>query len=61
MIANEGSSSINVALLWLLFAGTHMVLAMERPRVALVNRLGEWGFTGLYSAVATVTFAALIH
>lgn len=54
-------SSINVVLLWILFGGTHIGLATKRPRTALVNRLGEWGFIGVFSAVALATFAVLIH
>jgi uncharacterized membrane protein len=53
--------SVNVLLLWLLFGGTHVGLATRRPRAALVNRLGEWGFIGVFSAVATVAFVLLIR
>jgi len=53
--------AINVALLWLLFGGTHIALATKRPRAALVRRFGEWGFVGAYSAVALVSFAVLVN
>ena len=42
MIANEDTSSINVALLWLLFAGTHMGLATERPLDGLAEFTGAF-------------------
>ena len=48
-----------VALLWLVFGGTHVGLATARVRAALVARLGEGGFLVFYSCVATVTVAAL--
>ena len=41
-----------VAVLWMLFGGTHIGLATRRVRAALVARLGEGGFTALFSAVA---------
>lgn len=50
-----------VALLWLAFAGTHVGLATRRVRPALVARLGEWGFVAVFSAVASITYAALVH
>ncbi len=53
--------TLGVALLWMLFAGTHIGLATEAPRRALIHKLGRWGFIGLFSAVAVVTFAALVH
>jgi uncharacterized membrane protein len=53
--------SVNVIVLWLLFAGTHIGLAASRPRRVLVRRFGEWGFMGIFSAVAIVAFSALIH
>lgn len=48
-----------VAFLWLLFGGTHIGLAVVRER--LVARLGEIGFSALFSAVAAVFFAALVR
>ena len=53
--------AINVALLWLLFGGTHIALATTGPRTSLVGRFGEWGFVGVYSAVALVSFGFLVH
>jgi uncharacterized membrane protein len=52
---------IVVGLLWLVFGGTHILLTTRRLRSALVGALGPWGFTFLYSIIATVTLAWLIH
>lgn len=52
--------SMTVGLCWLLFGGTHVGLATRTIRGRLVARLGESGFTALYSAVAAVSFTALI-
>jgi uncharacterized membrane protein len=52
--------ALGVALLWLLFAGTHLLLATAPVRGPLAARLGERGFTLLFSLVAAVTFAALV-
>jgi uncharacterized membrane protein len=52
--------AVALALLWMVFAGTHIGLATRRIRGALVARLGEWGFAGLFSAVASVSFAVAI-
>ena len=49
------------ALLWLLFGGTHVGLTVRPIRKRLVGRFGEGGFVFLYSVIAIVTFAALIH
>lgn len=49
-----------VGLLWLGFGGTHVLLGGARVRAALVARLGESGFLALFSAVAAVTFGALV-
>jgi uncharacterized membrane protein len=53
--------SLLVALGQLLFSGTHIGLATGRIRGALVERLGVWGFNGLFSAVAAVTFSLWVH
>jgi uncharacterized membrane protein len=53
--------ALRVALLVLLFAGTHIGLASGRLRSALFARLGEMGFNALFSVVAVVTFGVLIH
>ncbi len=50
--------AVVVAALSLLFGGSHMGLAALRGR--LVARCGEVGFAVLFSAVASVTFAALV-
>jgi uncharacterized membrane protein len=52
--------ALGTALLWLLFGGTHVVLATGPVRGPLVARLGERGFAALFSLVATATFAALV-
>ncbi len=52
--------ALTVAVLWLLFAGTHIGLATRRVRAALVARLGEAGFTALFSMIASASFAAAI-
>lgn len=46
---------------WVAFAGTHMALSSLRLRPALVARLGERGFQGLYSLVALATFVPLVR
>jgi uncharacterized membrane protein len=46
---------------WLLFGGTHVVLAMPGVRAVFVRRLGEGGFRLLYSVVAAVTFTLLVR
>ncbi len=51
---------VAVALLALVFDGTHIGLTMERPRARLVARLGEGGFVALYFVVASLSWAALI-
>jgi uncharacterized membrane protein len=53
--------AINVAILWLLFAGTHIGLATRRIRTPLAERLGPLGFSMLFSAVAALTFPLLVH
>ena len=49
------------ALLWLLFGGTHVVLTLRPIRQRLVGGLGEVGFIVVYSLIAILTFAALVH
>ncbi len=53
--------ALGVALLWTLFAGTHIGLGSPGVRAALVSRLGNWGFAWLFSLVAAVCFALLVH
>jgi uncharacterized membrane protein len=52
---------MTVAFFWLLFAGTHIGLATRRVRTLLVARLGQLGFSFLFSAVAAVTFSLFIN
>ena len=49
-----------VVLFGCLFGGTHMGLAAPRVRATLVARLGEGGFTALFSVVAAVCFTLLV-
>lgn len=51
---------IVVAALWLLFAGSHVVLGIAPIRGPLVRRLGELGFTLVFYVVAAASFAALV-
>jgi uncharacterized membrane protein len=51
---------LRVVLAFGLFAATHIGLAAPRLRRALVARLGRWGFTWLFTAVASVTFALAV-
>jgi len=51
---------LRVALAFGLFAATHLGLAWPPVRRALVARLGRWGFMGLFTLVAWVTFGAAI-
>lgn len=45
---------------WVAFAGTHTALSHPPVRSALVGRLGERPFLGLYSLVAFATFVPLV-
>lgn len=49
-----------VALLWVLFFGSHVGLATAPLRSRLVARFGERGFSILFSGVAAVAFVALV-
>lgn len=53
--------ALTVAALCTLFSATHIGLAVRPVREPLVARLGERGFTLLFSSTAAVTFALLIH
>jgi uncharacterized membrane protein len=53
------SPAAQVALLWLAFSGTHLVLASRRIEPVLVARLGRQGYLGLYSLVALACFVPL--
>ena len=53
------SADVGLALATLAFVGTHLL--MSHPlRASLVARLGERGFTGVYSLVSLATFAAMV-
>jgi uncharacterized membrane protein len=52
--------AVTMVTLWGLFAGTHIGLATAPIRRRLVARLGESGFIVLFSAVAAVSFTALV-
>lgn len=52
--------AIGIALLWLLFGGTHMLLSSVRLRPRLVGALGERAFLGVYSLVAFAAFVPLV-
>ena len=54
------SAAFWIAFWWGMFAGTHMVLSSLPVRGALVSRLGEKAFLGLYSLVAFATFIPLV-
>ena len=54
------SPAAQVALLWLLFAGTHLGLASRRVEPVLGARLGRNGYLGLYSLVALALFVPLV-
>src|SRR5439155_421072 len=47
-------SVLGLVALWLVFGGTHVGLATRRVREALVSRLGEFGFGGLFTLLAVV-------
>jgi uncharacterized membrane protein len=51
---------LNVALLWLLFGGCHVLLAVAPVRERLVARFGRLGFLYGFVLVASVTFALLV-
>ena len=46
--------------LWVAFAASHMGLSSHRLRPRLVARLGERGFTALYSLLAFASFVSLV-
>jgi uncharacterized membrane protein len=48
-----------VALLWALFAATHMALSSRSLRPRIAGAVGERGFLGVYSLVAFATFVPL--
>ena len=52
---------LSVILTLVLFGSTHIVMATAAVRGPLVARLGAFGFTMLFSAVATVMFSLLAY
>ncbi|MCS5636562.1 MAG: NnrU family protein [Myxococcota bacterium] len=54
------SPALTLVLLWLAFGASHLALSSRRVRPALVKRLGDLGFLGLYSAVALLSFVPLV-
>ena len=44
-----------------LFLGTHAVSMARGPRAALVGRLGEGGFKGLYTTLSLLGFALIVY
>jgi len=56
----DAHPALTVAVFWLVFGGLHIGLTTRRIRAALVGRLGEHGFTALFSVIASVSFAVAI-
>ena len=53
-------TTATILLLWAAFAASHMGLSSDRLRPRLVARLGERGFTALYSLLALAIFVPLV-
>ncbi len=53
-------ATLLIALLWVAFAASHMVLSATPVRTKLVAAMGEWAFRGLYSAIALAIFIPLV-
>jgi uncharacterized membrane protein len=51
---------VAIVVLWIAFAVTHMGLSSPSLRPALLERLGERGFQGVYSLVALALFVPLV-
>lgn len=54
------SATMKIILLWLGFAGSHMLLSSLPVRRSIVARTGEDAFRGLYSLVSFVFFIPLV-
>jgi len=52
---------MHILLWWVLFGGAHVVLSSVPVRTALIGKLGNQGFKGLYSVVAFATFVPLVY
>jgi hypothetical protein len=53
------SPTFEIILLWLAFAGSHLLLSSVPVRSAIIGRIGEPPFRGLYSLVAFAFFIPL--
>jgi uncharacterized membrane protein len=54
------TAAATILLLWAAFAASHMGLASNRLRPRLVARLGERGYSGIYSLISLATFVPLV-
>jgi uncharacterized membrane protein len=54
------AATLAVVALWIAFAASHMALSSLRVRPALVARLGEGPFAGVYSGLAFLFFIPLV-
>ncbi len=54
------ASALEITLLWIGFAGSHLLLSSVRWRPRLVARLGAPAFLGVYSLVAFAFFGPLV-
>ncbi|HVP30731.1 MAG TPA: NnrU family protein [Myxococcota bacterium] len=59
--ADGGAVALGLALLWLGFGGSHVLLSSLRVRRRLVAALGTVPFLGLYSVVALAFFVPLVR
>ena len=55
------SPTVQIILLWLGFAGSHLALSSAPLRSRVIARIGEKPFRGLYSLVAFAFFIPLVH
>lgn len=53
--------AVTIAGYWLLFAGTHIGLSVTPVRAPLARRLGEFGFSALFSLIAAGAFTLLVR
>jgi len=54
------SPTIQIVLLWLAFAGSHLLLSSNALRPRIAGRIGEQPFQGLYSLVSLLFFVPLV-
>ena len=59
-VGSQVSGWTGVLAWWLAFAGSHMVLSSVPVRGAIVRRIGEGPFAGIYSLVALATFIPMV-